>query len=134
MLSMIGLVGGLLLLIVLTIRGMNLFIAAPLCALVVAITNNIGVFTGDVNFVQTYMSGFSGFIASWFFMFLLGALFGKFMEDTGGSRCCFSLDYHQNWLQACRISCCASLRYFDLRWCKRVCGSVFCLPYGGEFV
>ena len=85
MLSMIGLVGGLLLLIVLTIRGMNLFIAAPLCALVVAITNNIGVFTGDVNFVQTYMSGFSGFIASWFFMFLLGALFGKFMEDTGAA-------------------------------------------------
>ena len=82
---MIGLVGGLLLLIVLTIRGMNLFIAAPLCALVVAITNNIGVFTGDVNFVQTYMSGFSGFIASWFFMFLLGALFGKFMEDTGAA-------------------------------------------------
>ena len=64
---------------------MNLFIAAPLCALVVAITNNIGVFTGDVNFVQTYMSGFSGFIASWFFMFLLGALFGKFMEDTGAA-------------------------------------------------
>ena len=63
MLSMIGLVGGLLLLIVLTIRGMNLFIAAPLCALVVAITNNIGVFAGDVNFVQTYMSGFSGCIA-----------------------------------------------------------------------
>lgn len=66
MLSMIGLVGGLLLLIVLTIRGMNLFIAAPLCALVVALTNNIAVFTGDVNFVETYMSGFSGFIASWF--------------------------------------------------------------------
>ena len=85
MLSMIGLVGGLLLLIVLTIRGMNLFIAAPLCALIVALTNNIAVFTGDVNFVETYMSGFSGFIASWFFMFLLGALFGKFMEDTGAA-------------------------------------------------
>ena len=85
MLSMIGLVGGLLLLIVLTIRGMNLFIAAPLCALVVAITNNISVFSGEVNFVETYMNGFSGFIASWFFMFLLGALFGKFMEDTGAA-------------------------------------------------
>ncbi len=85
MLSMLGLVGGLLLLIVLTIRGMNLFIAAPLCALVVALTNGMPVFLGDDNFVVTYMSGFTGFIAAWFFMFLLGALFGKFMEDTGAA-------------------------------------------------
>ncbi len=85
MLSLIGLVGGLLLLIVLTIRGMNLFIAAPLCALIVALTNNIPMFVGDTNFVETYMSGFTGFIAAWFFMFLLGALFGKFMEDTGAA-------------------------------------------------
>lgn len=75
MLSLIGLVGGLFLLIVLTIRGMNLFIAAPLCALIVALTNHIPMFVGDTNFVETYMSGFTGFIASWFFMFLLGPLF-----------------------------------------------------------
>ncbi|MBB67775.1 GntP family permease [Alteromonas sp. K632G] len=85
MLSMMGLVGGLVLLIVFTIRGMNLFIAAPLCALVVALTNGMSVFIGDINFVETYMSGFSGFIAAWFFMFLLGALFGKFMEDSGAA-------------------------------------------------
>jgi H+/gluconate symporter-like permease len=85
MLSMFGLVGGLVLLIILTIRGMNLFIAAPLCALIVAATNNIAIFTGELNFVGAYMSGFSGFIASWFFMFLLGALFGKFMEDSGAA-------------------------------------------------
>jgi len=85
MLSLIGLVGGLALLIILTIRGMNLFIAAPLCAIIVALTNGMSIFLGDANFVQTYMSGFTGFVASWFFMFLLGALFGKFMEDTGAA-------------------------------------------------
>lgn len=85
MLSMLGLVGGLFLLIVLTIRGMNLFIAAPLCALIVALSNGIALFVGDVNFVESYMAGFTGFIADWFFMFLLGALFGKFMEDTGAA-------------------------------------------------
>ncbi|RDV24594.1 GntP family permease [Alteromonas aestuariivivens] len=85
MLSLIGLVGGLTLLIVLTIRGMNLFIAAPLCALLVALSGGMPVFVGDTNFVSTYMSGFSGFISAWFFMFLLGALFGKFMEDTGAA-------------------------------------------------
>ncbi len=85
MLSLIGLVGGLGLLIVLTVRGMNLFIAAPLCALIVAVTSGLPIFIGANNYVETYMSGFSGFIAAWFFMFLLGSLFGKFMEDTGAA-------------------------------------------------
>jgi H+/gluconate symporter-like permease len=85
MLSLIGLIGGLLLLIVLTIRGMNLFIAAPLCALIVALTSGLPIFIGDINFVTGYMQGFSSFIAAWFFMFLLGSLFGKFMEDTGAA-------------------------------------------------
>jgi H+/gluconate symporter-like permease len=85
MLSLIGLIGGLALLIILTIRGTNLFIAAPLCALLVAISNAIPVFVGEVNFVSLYMQGFSGFIAAWFFMFLLGALFGKLMQDSGAA-------------------------------------------------
>lgn len=85
MLSFIGLLGGLVLLIYLTIRGFNLFIAAPLCAVLVALFSGLPIFLGEDNFVSSYMSGFSGFIASWFFMFLLGALFGKFMEDTGAA-------------------------------------------------
>ena len=85
MISLIGLIGGLGLLIVLTIRGVNLFIAAPLCALIVAITSGFPIFIGELNFVTTYMQGFTGFITSWFFMFLLGALFGKFMEDSGAA-------------------------------------------------
>lgn len=85
MLSMIGLIGGLVLLIVLTLRGWNLFISAPICALIVAACSGIPVFLGDVNFVENYMSGFSGFVAAWFFMFLLGSIFGKFMEDTGAA-------------------------------------------------
>jgi H+/gluconate symporter-like permease len=83
--SLIGLVGGLALLILLTLRGWNLFISAPICALIVALTSGIPVFMAEQNFVQSYMSGFTGFIASWFFMFLLGSIFGKFMEDTGAA-------------------------------------------------
>lgn len=87
MISIIGLVGGLALLTVLALRGWNLFIAAPLCALVIALTGNIAVLpSGDETaFVTTYMSGFSGFVGAWFLMFLLGSLFGKFMEDTGSA-------------------------------------------------
>ncbi|MFP9133158.1 GntP family permease [Shewanella algae] len=86
MLSMLGLFGGLLLLIILTLRGVNLFVAAPLCAALVALSNHIPLFDASgADFVSAYMGGFSGFLASWFFMFLLGSLFGKFMEDTGAA-------------------------------------------------
>ncbi len=90
MLSMIGLVGGLALLIYLTMKGMNLLVAGPLCALFVAIFSGLPLFPqlvdeGEANFVGNYMTGFSGFIASWYLMFLLGAIFGKVMEDSGAA-------------------------------------------------
>ncbi|PCK33422.1 GntP family permease [Pseudoalteromonas piscicida] len=87
MLSFFGLLIGLALLIYLTIRGWSLFITAPLCALGVALSSGIAVFpvSADVNFLNAYMQGFSSFITAWFFMFLLGSLFGKFMEDTGAA-------------------------------------------------
>lgn len=87
MLSMIGLLGGLILLIILTLRGVNLFIAAPICALLVALSSGMAIFpvSADSNFINAYMDGFAGFLSAWFFMFLLGSLFGKFMEDTGAA-------------------------------------------------
>jgi len=90
MLSLIGLLGGLALLIVLTMRGMSLFVATPLCALLVALTSGIALLPplaaeDGVNLVGQYMSGFTGFIAAWFFIFLLGSLFGKLMESSGGA-------------------------------------------------
>lgn len=90
MLSMIGLVGGLILLIVLTMRGWNLLVAGPLCALVVGLFSGMPLFpqmveAGESNFLTNYMTSFSGFITSWFPMFLLGAIFGKVMEDSGAA-------------------------------------------------
>jgi len=77
MLSLIGLLLGLALLIFLTMRGMSLFVATPLCALIVAITAGIPLLpplagADGINLVTQYMNGFTGFIASWFFIFLFG--------------------------------------------------------------
>ncbi|MFE8703359.1 GntP family permease [Cytobacillus sp. FJAT-54145] len=90
MLGMIGLVGGLVLLIVLTMRGMNLLVAGPLSALFVAVLNGMPLFPqlvgeGEANLVGNYMTGFSGFVTAWYLMFLLGAIFGKVMEDSGAA-------------------------------------------------
>ena len=82
MLSLFGLLAGLVLLIVLTMRGVNLFILAPLCALLVAVTNGIPFWqtAGSADFIHGYMNGFAGFVSAWFLMFLLGSLFGKLMD------------------------------------------------------
>ncbi|AZU64209.1 GntP family permease [Neobacillus mesonae] len=90
MLSMIGLIGGLILLIYLTMKGMNLLVAGPLCALFVAILSGLPLFPqqvgeGEANLVANYMGGFSGFVTSWYLMFLLGSIFGKVMEDSGAA-------------------------------------------------
>ncbi|MGD6840954.1 GntP family permease [Bacillus infantis] len=90
MLSMIGLIGGLALLIFLTMRGMNLLVVGPLSALFVAVLSGMPLFPqlageGEANLVGNYMTGFSGFVTSWYLMFLLGAIFGKVMEDSGAA-------------------------------------------------
>ncbi|PLR79467.1 citrate transporter [Bacillus sp. V3-13] len=90
MLSMIGLIGGLALLIWLTMRGMNLLVVGPLSALFVAVLSGMPLFPqlveeGAENFVSNYMAGFSGFVTSWYLMFLLGAIFGKVMEESGAA-------------------------------------------------
>lgn len=86
---MIGLVGGLLLLIIFTIRGMNILIAAPLCALLVAVFSGVPLLPpladGGPSFTVNYMTGFAGFLKDWFIVFLLGAMFGKVMEDSGAA-------------------------------------------------
>ena len=97
MLSLFGLLLGLALLIWLTMRGVELLIAAPLCALLVAITSGFAPFPqlaadGAPSFTSAYMAGFVGFVQTWFFMFLLGSLFGKIMEASGAA------DSVANWI------------------------------------
>ncbi|PHR62587.1 MAG: citrate transporter [Robiginitomaculum sp.] len=90
MLAMFGLIGALALLVFLAMRGMSILVAAPICAILLAITSGIALIPTradpeQVYFVTTYMSGFVSFFAAWFPMFLLGAIFGKMMEDSGAA-------------------------------------------------
>lgn len=71
-------------------RGMNLFIATPLCALIVAVCGGLPLLPphaadGESDLLTLYMTGFAGFIAKWFAMFLLGSIFGKLMEAAGAA-------------------------------------------------
>ncbi|MGB3722864.1 MAG: GntP family permease [Pacificimonas sp.] len=89
MLSWIGLVGGLILLIWMTVRGVNILIAGPVAALIVALTAGLPLLPplagGDADFATSYMAGFTSFFGDWFFMFLLGAIFGEVMAASGAA-------------------------------------------------
>lgn len=82
MLSLFGIILGLALLIFLAFRGKSLLWAAPLCALVVAFTGGLDLFG---SYTQDYMSGLVGFVKDWFPAFMLGAIFGQVMQDSGGA-------------------------------------------------
>ncbi|MFC4022261.1 GntP family permease [Oceanobacillus longus] len=78
-LGMIGLVGSLVLLVYLTMKGINIIIAALISSVVIALTSGLSLETA---LMEDYMTGFTGYFASWFLVFLLGAIFGKIMQET----------------------------------------------------
>jgi H+/gluconate symporter-like permease len=75
-----GILVGLGLLISLAFRGWTVLLLAPVAAVIAA------AFSGEpllAHWTQTFMESAARFLAQFFPIFLLGALFGKLMEDTG---------------------------------------------------
>ena len=69
----------LVLLIIFTMRGFNIIIAAIVCSTLLALTSGLSL---EKALTENYMGGFTGYFASWFLVYLLGAIFGKVMEET----------------------------------------------------
>ena len=78
--GLLGILLGLGLLVWLAFRGWSVLGLAPVAALVAA------AFSGEpllAHWTQTFMGSAAGFVAQFFPLFLLGALFGKLMDDSG---------------------------------------------------
>ena len=78
--GLLGILLGLGLLIWLAFRGWSILLLAPIAALIAAL------FSGEpllAHWTQTFMASAAQFLAQFFPIFLLGALFGKLMEDSG---------------------------------------------------
>ena len=78
--GLFGILLGLGLLVFLAFRGWSVLGLAPIAALIAA------AFAGEpllAHWTQTFMGSAAGFIAQFFPLFLLGALFGKLMDDSG---------------------------------------------------
>ena len=78
----IGVLLGLALLIVLALRGTNIFIASIVSALVVAVTNGLAIATA---FGHDYTGAMFGFAGKYFLLFLAGAVFGRVMGESGAA-------------------------------------------------
>jgi H+/gluconate symporter-like permease len=78
--GLLGILVGLGLLIWLAFRGWSVLLLAPLCALIAA------AFGGQpllASWTQIFMRSAADFLAQFFPIFLLGAVFGKLMDDSG---------------------------------------------------
>lgn len=87
--GLFGILLGLGLLIWFAYRGWSVLLLAPIAAMVAAL------FSGQpllAHWTQTFMGSAAGFIGQFFPMFLLGALFGKMMDDSG------SVNSIANWM------------------------------------
>jgi H+/gluconate symporter-like permease len=78
--GLLGILLGLGLLVAFAFRGWSVLLLAPAAALIAA------AFSGEpllAHWTQTFMEAAAGFLAQFFPLFLLGAIFGKLMEDSG---------------------------------------------------
>ncbi|MDH4041327.1 MAG: GntP family permease [Gammaproteobacteria bacterium] len=83
--GIIGILLSLVLLMVLAYRGMSVIVLAPVLAMLAVVLSGegnrlLGIYT------QVFMYGVLGFVVKYFPVFLLGAIFGKLMEDSGAAR------------------------------------------------
>ena len=76
----LGILIGLGLLIAFACRGWSVLLLAPIAALIAALFSREPLLA---HWTQTFMVSAAGFLAQFFPLFLLGALFGKLMEDSG---------------------------------------------------
>ncbi len=83
--GVIGIVLSLVLLITLAYRGWNVIFIAPLCAGVALLFNWTEV-PIMATYTQVFMPAMGNFLAKFFPLFMLGAIFGKLMEDSGAAR------------------------------------------------
>lgn len=85
---MVGIVGifvSLALLIYLAQRGWNVIFVAPVCA-AVALLFNLGDLPFYASYTQIFMPALGSYFATYFPLFLLGAVFGKLMDVSGSAR------------------------------------------------
>ena len=85
MLGIVGIVVSLLLLMYLAYRGISVLVLAPLLALLAVLFGG-GLDVLLPTYTQIFMKELGGYLIKFFPLFLLGAIFGKLMDDSGSAQ------------------------------------------------
>lgn len=80
---MLGIILALVALMFLAYRGYSILWVAPVCAIILGLTGGLNLLE---MYRDTYMTGLSGYVKTWFPVFMLGAIFGHLMDYTGAAR------------------------------------------------
>lgn len=78
--EIIGLLTAIGLLMYLAYKGFHLFPTTVLVSILVLLTSGMGIWTG---LTEGYASAFGGFVTTYCFVLIFGAIFGQIMSDTG---------------------------------------------------
>ncbi|GMA41653.1 GntP family permease [Mobilicoccus caccae] len=82
-LGLFGIVASLALLIFFAYRGINVMLLAPICALFATVLAGAPILA---TYTQVFMPALGKFAITYFPLFMLGAIFGKLMDDSGAAR------------------------------------------------
>jgi H+/gluconate symporter-like permease len=84
MVGVLGIVLSLFLLMYLAYRGINVLVLAPLMALLAVLIGGEAPLLAT--YTQVFMNALGGYLIKFFPLFMLGAIFGKLMDDSGSAR------------------------------------------------
>lgn len=81
--SLIGILIGIVLLIWISFKGVPVMFVAPVCAMIVYAFAGENIMTG---MSTSYMTGFANFFKNYYLIFFFGAVFGRIMGDSGAAK------------------------------------------------
>ena len=87
---------------ILIFKRVSPIIIGPLAAVVVCLTSGLPLFKGVT---ETYMSGTTGFFLSYFFIFLLGNIFGSIYQNSGAASKIGSIISKKFGAKHCMLAC-----------------------------
>lgn len=103
--SGLGVLGALAGMAILIFKHVSPIIIGPLAAVLVCLTGHIPLFKG---ITETYLSGVTGFFASYFLVFLLGNIFGNIYQNSGAAAKIGAIISKKCGSKNCMLACMAS--------------------------
>ena len=82
----VGILAALAIIVYLAKNGYSILVIAPLCALLVILTNQMDITEALLTGKGSYMAGLGGFVINLFFVFVLGAVLAKLLDDSGAAK------------------------------------------------